>query len=181
MSVDYIVSVKRKTDDKVIGKFLCNHLKTLVGSEFAEILPHTGYTGGGGRFNVTDIDRLRETISAKIEKEYQTIFEKKLLIALASSKDIKSELEQDILDIQTYISEELIYCLRAVHILHGQVQLITEDNIKIDSETDDGEGSMAYAYNGVDLPKKTAKTGDNEYEMPSYVFMNDVYCDVEIN
>lgn len=83
MSISYIITVKRKVDNKPIAKFIGDALKNIVCSEFEELLHLSSYNNNHARFDMSDLENLETVVWNKINATYAEIFEKKLLIACA--------------------------------------------------------------------------------------------------
>lgn len=164
MSISYIITVKRKIDNKPIAKFIGDMLKNIVCSEFEEILHLSNYNNNAARFDMSDLENLEAAVWNKINATYAEIFEKKLLIACAQNAEIKSELEQDILDLRDYIDTELRWILHSSATLQSRISLTVVDMIHdTDDSKNDPDAVMAYRYNALDL--KSENEEPSEYPM----------------
>jgi hypothetical protein len=138
MSYDYTLTVKRKTDGKIIGKAFCNEIKNITSSRFIEKLNGNLYCTAKMSFDITTAYDLLETIENAIKNEYSKIFEKKLLSATSANIDIKREFEEEIFEAEEYIRE--LHCMHSsVSRIIGRIQTICEDMFHYDKEKDEWE------------------------------------------
>lgn len=171
MSTEYMVTVKRKADDKALGSFMANELKTIIGSEFADKIG-CDENPDGRRFEFNDLETVFNAVWKNVAASYAKISEKKFMVCAAKSAQIKRELEEDIRFVEEDI-EEYSYIMRSAAKIMGKVQAVAEDLEK--------DGEFAYRYNGEDLPKKKAAYSNGlEQEYSVCVWNADVYCEITI-
>lgn len=176
MGIDYRIKICRKSDNKCLGVCNANQLKSIFDSEYAGLIQcSNGRDCNNVKFTRDDLCAVSTAAFDKIKSLYQTIFEKKLLIALAHDIGIKRELEEEILSLEEEIEEQR-WPLDAANIVCGVIDCITEDL------WDKDDKHAAYEYNGFDLPKKEGTYGDGKtYEYSQTVWGSDVYCLIEAN
>ena len=175
MGIDYRIKICRKVDDKCLGICNANQLKSIFDSEYAELIHCNNRNCNNVKFTKDDLCAVSTAVFDKIKSLYQTIFEKKLLIALAQNVDIKHELEKEILSLEEDIEEQR-WPLDAANTVCGIIDCITENL------WDKNDKHAAYEYNGFDLPKKECTYGDGKtYKYSQTVWSNDIYCLIEAN
>lgn len=174
MSTDYNLKICRKADDKVLGIVQCNCLKNIFDTEFTKYIgcEMNSWHYDNVKFEMRDLENGLNSVNIKIENLHENIFEKKMMIALAKSKDIKFELEQDITDLRSDIAE-LMNVSASFSMIIGIVECIAINMFK-------GK-SMAYEYNAKGLPKRiqTYENGTTTQYDPC-IFEDDVYCIIEV-
>lgn len=138
MSYDYTLTIKRKNDNKIIGKAFCNEIKNLTSSRFIEKLNGNIYGTSKMSFNITTAYDLLDAIENAIKNEYNRIFEKKLLSATSANVNVKREFEEEIFEVEEYIKE--LHCMHSsVSRIIGRIQTICEDMFHFNQEKNDWE------------------------------------------
>ena len=174
MSVDYRFTIKRKADDKKLGTFYYNRIKSLYDIYATDLKfdPEniSSNEESPTKFTSNDITNDINLLKMKIASDYSKIFEKKLLIPQAANKDIKDDIEADIYTIEEEI-KDLMYALEALSGLYGAITAIVEDLVRDSSNDPENESSMAYIYNAEGLPNTA------EGYSPS-IWVDDVYIEV---
>lgn len=174
MSTDYNLKICRKADDKVIGVVQCNRLKNIFDTEFAKYIgcETNSWHYDNAKFEMRDLENGLNSVNIKIENLHENVFEKKMMIALAKSKDIKLELEQDIMDIRSDIAE-LMNTSASFSVIIGIVECVSVDMFK-------GK-QMAYEYNAKGLPKRIQiQENGTTAKYDPFIFEDDVYCIIEV-
>lgn len=184
MGTDYRVHIHRKCDDKELGCFYANQLKTIMDSEFADKIGCEGRGSADGmRFEYSGLEEIIELAWKKLESWQQTILKKEFQICNAKNKDIKHDLEEDIYYIQEDHIKDLKWVILNASFLEGMINIVVEDLIKKTDKLDEnGEpyDKAAYEYNGADLPVEKRRWPDGtEYDDPQHVRNSDVYCVIE--
>ena len=175
MSVDYRIKIFRKVDDKLLGVCYANQLKAILDSEFAEIINCDRCNCDKAKFTYNDLEALSTAVFGKMKELNNKIAEKKLMLAIAHSVDVKHELEEEIFSIKEEL-EELRWPFENASKLQGMLDCVVEDL------WDKEDKHPAHEYNSFDLPEKTVvyANGDKETLTPT-VWCKDVYCVVEAN
>lgn len=138
MSYDYTLTIKRKNDGKVIGKAFCNEIKNLTSSKLIEKLNGSIYGTKKMTFTINEAYGVLNNIEDVIDKEYNKIFERKLLSATASNVDIKRDFDEEITEIKEYI-EELMCMYTSISKIIGKINTICEDMFHYNHEKNDWE------------------------------------------
>lgn len=179
MGIDYTLSIRRKSDDKEIAKFICNRLKTIFDSEYSMYIHcENRISADKRRFNVKDLDTLEIAIHDKIKSLITEIHEKKLHSVLAQNVEIKERIDEELYYLEHETLPELLNVHYAAAAIYGSICTLVEDNMKClkdyddvkDDEVDD-YNIPAFIYNMDDLKKD-----DNEHLT---IWANQVYCVVE--
>ncbi len=180
MGVDYRIEIRRKSDDKLLGTVDANCLKSIMDSCLGEPMNLDDRSSDNVRFTLEDVVKVENSAYDKMEKYYATIYEKKMMIALASSTDIKNSLEEDIRYYEDDI-KELRYVISACGQVYGLVDCVAESLWHtVKAENDEDSEIPGYKFNGMDLPKTKSKWNDGtEYESSVYIWKDDVYCIVK--
>jgi hypothetical protein len=181
MSTDYYISIHRKKDDKLIGKTLCNHLKSIFDSPYSNKIGCCSRLSADNiSFTYDDLIAINDCITLDISKVYDKIFEKKLMIVCASNVDVKRDIEEDISSIEYDISDLLDVKDSVNHII-GTITTIVENQVrnpKKFGDVADGEHDkfnvLAYEYNAEDLNE-----GKGNSDAREHVWVDNVYCVVE--
>lgn len=136
MSTDYKMTIKRKTDNKIIGKVFCNEIKQLIDTSYVKNHNITSHTM---KFNIDIklLDDILNNIENDIKKEYSKIFEKKLLSNTATV-DIKRIYDDEILDHEEYI-HYLLELHFAASTLSTRITTISEDMLYYNEITKEWE------------------------------------------
>lgn len=174
MSTDYNLKICRKADSKVLGVVQCNCLKNIFDTEFAKYVgcEVNSWHYDNARFEMRDLENGLNGVNTKIMNLYDNVFEKKMMIALAKSKDVKFELEQDITDLRSDIAE-LTNISASFSMIIGIVECIAINMFK-------GK-NMAFEYNAKGLPKRIQKyENGTTAEYDPCIFEDDVYCMIEV-
>jgi endonuclease III-like uncharacterized protein len=138
MSYDYTLTIKRKNDNKIIGKTFCNEIKNLTSSRFIEKLNGNIYGTAKMSFDINTAYNLLDTIENAIKNEYNRIFEKKLLSATSANVNVKREFEEEIFEVEEYIKE--LHCMHSsVSRIIGRIQTLCEDIFHFNQEKNDWE------------------------------------------
>ena len=170
MSTDYRFTIKRKADNKKLGTFYYNKIKSFydIDASGFKLDPEniSSNNASPSVFSFDDINYDIDKVKSKISADYSKMFEKKLLIPQAASRDIKDDIESDIYMLEDDV-KQLMYVLEALAGLAGAVSAVVEDLVK-DENGDDSD--MAYVYNAAGLPK-TAEG----YE--PHIWTTDVYIE----
>ena len=176
MGVDYRIKICRKVDDKCLGICNANQLKSILDSEYTGLINcSAGRNCENVKFTRADLDAVTTAAFSKINELYKSIIEKKLMLAMAHSVEVKHELEEEIFSIKEEL-EELRWPFENASKLQGMLDCVVEDL------WDKGDKHLAHEYNSFDLPEKTVvySNGDKETLIPT-VWCKDVYCIVEAN
>lgn len=175
MSKDYIISIRRKKDDKEIAQFICNHIKGLIDSH---IMPSDKWCEGS-KFDYNDLSDVMTIIKDKISLQYKEIQEKRLSAALAKTIAVKEAHENDIRYIEDEVIPEYFDCYYSAAAIQGSVETLTENNICIEDSVDNNDDSddaddeeytdrdVAYRYNAEGL--------ESDRKHPC-LWVSDVYC-----
>lgn len=139
MSYDYTLTVKNKKDDKILGKAFCNEIKNItLSSKFIEKLHGNIYGTSKMTFTVNEAYSLIDDIENTIKNEYGKILEKKLLSASAANVEIKRDFEEEILEINEYITE--LFCMQSsISKIIGKINAICEDMFHYNTEKNEWE------------------------------------------
>ena len=175
MSTDYMYTIKRKADSKKIAKFYFNWIKNLydIDCKGIKLDPEDiryGDEGPKTRYEMSDIENDIKTLDERAKQIWQKIFEKKLLVPLSASKDIKDDIESDIYMLeQDY--DNVQHAVKALAGLRAVVTALVEDLVKDGSE-EDYDSRMAYVYNAEGLQAKDGMEA-------AHIWTDDVYIEAE--
>lgn len=175
MSVDYRIKIFRKVDDKLLSICYANQLKAILDSEFAGIINCDRRNCDKAKFTFNDLEALSDVSFSKLQELYGQVIEKKLMLAIAHSVEVKHEIEEEIFGLNEEI-EDVRWAIENSAKLQGMIACIVEDL------WDKEDKHPAHEYNGFDLPEKTVvyANGDKEVFTPT-VWSNDTYCIIEAN
>lgn len=183
MATEYTIEIYRKADNKMLGIAHANCLKSIMDTEFQKLMHLDGRCSNNAKFTVDDIEATETAICEKVKALHSEIFEKKLMIACAKSKEVMHELEEDIVYLNAEIDEDLKWAFYACARIRGTIECIVEDQIfTLDEKDEDGSPKYESAYirNGRDLPmeERTYSDGTVDKFTPT-VWAHDVYCVVK--
>ena len=160
MSVDYSLVIKRKKDNKKIAEFYCNQIKSILDSDFKNIIhcDDTAYDRIHPKFTTSELSNLTDLIYQKIENTYKEIQNNQLLICSAKSKEVADEYREENRFLLETINEDLRYQHEACCNIMGKIQCVVEDLIK--------KNKSAYQYNANGLDDKDT------------IWCDDIYCEL---
>lgn len=161
MSTSYIIHVKQNSTNVELGAFLADRLKTIVSSKQRECLNLNEYSNQNARFTMANLEFARESARKELQEINLKIFEKKLMIPMCKSKEIKEELQYDINDLEIEWSEVMVVIENINHII-GAIDTIVENLYYKD------ENAFAFEHHSID-------------GKPNMIFSKDVYCEVEVD
>lgn len=179
MGTDYTLSIRRKSDDKEIAKFICNRLKTIFDSEYSKYIHcENRMSADKQQFNTEDLDTLENALHDKIKSFISEIHEKKLHSILAQNVDIKERIDEELYYLEHETLPELLRVYYAVAAIYGSICTLVEDNMKclkdyedVKDDEVDNYNIPAYIYNMDDLKK------DDNTQLT--IWANEVYCVIE--
>lgn len=148
MSVDYKITIVRKTDKKKIASFFFNRLKNLEYSCASRMLEGVSYDSRHPTtLSVEQLEADMSKVEAEIEKILSKIFEKKLMMIAAKHESIKKSFESDIKQLEEELDDvKLAY--NAYNGLLAVISCLVEDLIV---REEDGVNVLAYEANAEDL------------------------------
>ena len=162
MGLDIILHIHRKKDDHKIGSFDAAYLKFLFDyGVFSDYGILSRNSGDGFKIDMPMLDSISSKLQSELNNHYTEIFEKKMLIALASNISIKESLEQDILSIYEDKINPTLDCISNINKLKGAIDVIVESLCVYSDE--DGL-KFAGEVNSIDS---------------SYLLTEETYCNVE--
>lgn len=179
MGIDYTLSIRRKSDNKEIAKFICNKLKIVFDTEYSTYIHcYNRISADKCKFDINDLDALERAVQDNIRSLFSKIHEKKLHGILATNVEIKEQIDEELYQLENETLQELFDVHCAVSAIHGSIVTLVEDNMKCLKDYDlvkddeiDNYNIPAYIYNVEDLKKN-----DKEYLT---IWSESIYCVVE--
>lgn len=160
--MSYRLFVHRKLDDKLLGVFECNQLKTILESgnpRFKECLGIESYNLDGVKFGFSELKNLEKVAYSVLDEIYSEIHEKKYLLGSAVTLEIYRHIEDEISEILSEKLTDVKFVIFAVGYIYGACELIVSNLYKnpkkyseIKSFEDEDKFNIpAYEYNSKDL------------------------------
>lgn len=176
MGTEYSISIRRKSDNKELGKAICNQLKTIFDSEYSKLINCECRMSAHKRtFNYTDINNVVSATEKDVDLLYFQIIEKKLLSAAALNAEVKAEFDNEVTYLFEHLKEILDVHYAAAHII-GTMCTITENMFKNLKDFDDVKSDEIDSFN---IPAFVYNAEDIKNNGNSSIWVEDVYCIIE--